>query len=238
MRVSIVVAIASLLASGCASAQTQTPTREITATIVAGGEGRREVAPDKATIMLGVQTRAKTSAAAASTNADRMTAIRAALTRMGIPERDISTANYSLHFEHGRTANDTQYVANNMVTVVTRNLGQVGRIIDAGLGAGANNINSLQYDLHDRTAAQNGALTDAVTNARQQAEAMATAAGGRLGDLIELTTQPGQITPFAMDGARFRMAEMAQSSAPTPVSPGAVMIYASVTGRWRFIPGR
>ena len=237
MRVSIVVALASAMFTGCASAQTQTPTRDITPTIVAGGEGRREVAPDKATIILGVQTRSRTSAQAAATNADRMTAIRAALTRLGIPERDISTANYSLHFEHGRTAADTQYVANNMVTVVTRNLDQVGRIIDAGLGAGANNINSLHYDLHDRTQAQNGALTDAVTNAKQQAEAMAAAAGGRLGDLIELTTQPGQVRPYAMDGAMYRMAEQA-SAAPTPVSPGAVTVYSSVTGRWRFIPGR
>ena len=237
MRAPIVVAVASVLAAGCATAQTQTPTRDITATIVAGGEGRREVAPDKATIILGVQTRARTSAAAASTNADRMTAIRAALIRLGIPERDIATANYSLHFEHGRTAADTQYVANNMVTVTTRNLDQVGRIIDTGLGAGANNINSLNYDLNDRTASQTAALTDAVSNARQQAEAMATAAGGRLGELVELTTQPGQVRPYAMDGAMYRMAEMS-AAAPTPVSPGAVIVYASVTGRWRFIPGR
>jgi uncharacterized protein YggE len=237
VRFSIAVALASVLVTGCASAQTQTPTRDITATIVAGGEGRREVAPDKATIILGVQTRSRTPSAAASANADRMTAIRAALTRMGIPERDISTARYSLHFEHGRTPADTQYVANNMVTVETRQLDQVGRIIDTGLGAGANNINSLQYDLNDRTSAQNGALADAVTNARLQAETMATAAGGRLGELIELTTQPGQVRPYAMDGAMYRMAEMSQS-APTPVSPGSVSIYSSVTGRWRFIPGR
>jgi hypothetical protein len=237
VRVSIVVALASVLVSGCASAQTQTPTRDITPTIVAGGEGRRELAPDKATIILGVETRSRTPAAAASANADRMTAIRAALTRMGIPERDISTARYSLHFEQGRTPADTQYVANNMVTVETRQLDQVGRIIDTGLGAGANNINSLQYDLVDRTAAQTTALGDAVTNARSQAEAMAAAAGGRLGDLVELSTQPVQYQPYAMDGARFRVAEMS-AAAPTPVSPGSVTVYATVTGRWRFVPGR
>jgi uncharacterized protein YggE len=209
----------------------------MTATIIAGGEGRREIAPDKATIILGVDTRSRTPAAAASANADRMTAIRTALTRMGIAESDISTARYSLHFEHGRTPADTQYVASNMVTVETRQLDRVGAIIDTGLGAGANNINSLQYDLNDRSAAQTGALGDAVANARAQAEAMAAAAGGRLGDLVELSTQPAQYRPFAMDGAAFRMAEMS-AAAPTPVSPGSVTIYATVTGRWRFVPGR
>lgn len=235
MRVSVLVPIASVLIAGCANAQT--PARDLTPTIVAGGEGRREVAPDKATIVLGVQTRSRTSAAAASANADRMTAIRAALTRIGIPAKDIATAHYSLHFEQGRTSADTQYVASNMVTVETRQLEKVGQIIDTGLGAGANNINSLQYDLSDRTPTQTAALGDAVGHARRQAEAMAAAAGGRLGDLVELSTQGPTYSPYAMDVARYRMAaEM--SAAPTPVSPGSVSIYATVTGRWRFVPGR
>ena len=194
------------------------------------------MAPDKATIVLGVETRARTPAAAASANADRMTAIRAALVRMGVAERDIATARYSLGLEYtGRTPPDTHYVASNMVTVTTRQLDQVGRIIDTGLGAGANNINSLQYDLVDRTAAQAEALGDAVTNARRQAEVMAAAAGGRLGDLIELGTQPGEYRPFYAGDMAMRMQA---NAAPTPVSPGAVTVSASVNGRWRFVPGR
>lgn len=235
MRVSVLVPIALVLIAGCASAQT--PAGALTPTIVAGGEGRREVAPDKATIILGVQTRSRTSAAAAAANADRMTAIRAALTRVGIPAKDISTAHYSVHFEHGRTPADTQYVASNMVTVETTQLDKVGTIIDTGLGAGANNINSLQYDLSDRTAAQTQALSDAVGHARRQAEAMAVAAGGRLGDLVELTTQPAQVRPYFAAGDMMMRAE-AMSAAPTPVSPGEVTVYATVTGRWRFIAGR
>jgi len=155
---------------------------------------------------------------------------------MGITEKDISTARYSLHFEQGRTPADTQYVAINMVTVVTRNLDQVGRLIDTGLGAGANNINSLYYDLTDRTSAESGALSDAVADAKRQAEVMAQAAGGRLGDLVELGTQQPQYRPYAADVPMMRME--ASMAAPTPVSPGAVTVTASVAARWRFVPGR
>jgi uncharacterized protein len=236
MRNSVLLALTAALTACALPAQTNTSaSREITATITASGEGRREVAADKATIVLGVQTRAKSPAVAASANADRMTAIRTALTRMGIPERDITTARYSVHFEHGRTEADTQYVASNMVTVTTRQLDQVGRIIDTGLGAGANNINSLQYDLTDRTATQQQALAEAVTNARRQAEIMAEAAGGRLGDLVELGTQPVEYRPFY---AGDMMARMQANSAPTPISAGDVTVTAMVNGRWRFIPGR
>jgi len=236
MRSSVTLAFTVLLTACALPAQSTTTTRENVAIISASGEGRREMAPDKATIVLGVETRARTPAAAASANADRMTAIRAALVRMGVAERDIATARYSLglHFT-GRNEADTQYVAANLVTVTTRQLDQVGRIIDTGLGAGANNISQLHYDLSDRTQASTQALGDAVTNARQQAETMATAAGGRLGDLVELTTQPGEYRPaFAGD----MMMRAQASSAPTPVSPGTVTVTAMVTGRWRFIPGR
>ena len=241
MRSSVLLAATAVLTACALPAQTnpgQTNTaRENAAIISASGEGRREMAPDKATIVLGVETRARTPAAAASANADRMTAIRAALVRAGVAERDIATARYSLGLEYsGRTPPDTHYVAANLVTVTTRQLDQVGRIIDTGLGAGANNISSLHYDLTDRTQANTQALTDAVTNARQQAETMAAAAGGRLGELVELTTQPGEYRPFfAGDQAMMRVQA---SAAPTPVSPGQVTITANVTGRWRFIPGR
>lgn len=234
MRASILAAFASILTASCAAAQTGA-SRDITPTITASGEGRREMAPDKATIVLGIETRSRTPAAAAAANADRMTAIRAALTRAGVAAGDIATARYSLHLEIGRTPADTQYVATNMVTVTTRQLDQVGRLIDTGLGAGANNINSLQYDLSDRTAAQAGALADAVTNAKRQAEVMAEAAGGRLGELFELGTQPGEYRPFYAADVAMRMQA---GAAPTPVSPGAVTVSASVNGRWRFVPGR
>lgn len=233
MRVPLVLALATIAATSSA-AQSDTSRNPIP-TINASGEGKREVAPDKATIVLGVETRSKTPASAASANADRSTRIRAALARAGVAEKDISTARYSLHFEQGRTPADTQYVAVNMVTVVTQKLDMVGRLIDTGLGAGANNINSLFYDLTDRTAAEAGALGDAVADAKRQAEIMATAAGGRLGDLIELGTSAPRYQPYADVGVAYRMAAQA---APTPVSPGNVTVTASVTARWRFLPGR
>jgi uncharacterized protein len=233
VRVLLSLALASFAATTSA-AQTDTARNPIIPTINATGEGRREVAPDKATIVLGVETRSKTPAAAASANADRMTRIRNALTRAGIPEKDISTARYNVHFEQGRTAADTQYVATNMITVVTQKLDQVGRLIDLGLGAGANNINSLFYDLTDRSSAEAAALADAVADAKRQADVMAQAAGGRLGDLIELGTQAPQYRPYMGDVAM----RMQASAAPTPVSPGNVSVYANVTARWRFVPGR
>ena len=226
----------SLLALGCGGVGAQSGGLGAQVpTIHAMGAGRREAMPDKATIMLGVETRARNPAAAAAANADLMTAIRAALTQAGVADSSMSTARYSVHLQMGRTTSDTQYVASNMITVETWSLDEVGRLIDVGLGAGANNIGSLQYDLTDRRTIAREALADAVADARRQAEVMAEAAGGSLGDLVDLGTQPAQYQPFLAAEASFRMAA---SAAPTPISAGTVAVSVSVAGRWRFVPNR
>ncbi len=224
------------LTLGCAPLAAQTSSQVIPiSTINTTGEGHREATPDKATILLGVETSARTPAGAGAANADRMTAIRAALKRAGVGDRDMVTSRYSVYVQVAANGRDTSYVTRNTITVETRKLDEVGRLIDIGLGAGATSIGSLQYDLTDRSRISRDALADAVKDARQQAEIMAEAAGGKLGELLELGTQPTSYRPV-YGGAEmsFRMA----AAAPTPISEGTVTVSATVNARWRFIPGR
>lgn len=230
-------AILLAVISGCSPVAAQSSNGQLTPvpTIHATGEGRLEAMPDKATIMFGVETRARNPAAAGAANADRMTTIRAALRQAGVPDSAIRTSRYSVHLQMGRNESDTTYVASNMIMVETRTLDAVGRLIDTVLGAGATNIGSLQYDLVDRSQMESEALAAAVADARRQAEVMAQAAGGRLGELLDLGTQPGQYRPYFAEDQVMRMSAAA---APTPISAGSVTVTASVTARWRFIPGR
>lgn len=218
------------------AAQTQAAAERPTLppSVTAGGEGVRNVPPDQVTIVLGVMTRAKTAAQAGAANAERMTALVAALRRVGLDEKEISTAYYSVHGEMWRTEAETVYVANNSVKVQTKKLNRLGNIIDAALQAGANQVHSMQYDLADRGPATREALALAVRNARLQAEAMAAAAGGQLGVLEELTTEAAQFVPVM---ARAEMA-MTAKDVSTPITPGEVTVTASVRARWRFIPKR
>jgi uncharacterized protein YggE len=226
------------IVSGCSPVAAQTgavTTSSAIPTIHAAGEGRREAMPDKATIMFGVETRATNPAAAGAANADRMTTIRAALRQAGVPDSAIRTSRYSVHLQMGPTESHPTPVATNFITVDTGRLDEMGRLIDTALGAGATNIGSLQYALIDRSELERLALAEAVAAARRQAEVMAQAAGGRLGELLDLGTQSGQYRPVFEQDASFRMAA---SAAPTPISPGSVTVTATVTARWRFIPGR
>ena len=218
-----------------ADSQVQAQSSSRVPSIVASGEGRRGVKPDQVTIMLGVLTRSRTPLAAAGENTERMNRVMAALRQLGLTEQEVTTSHYSLHSEIWRNENDTVHVASNTVQVETTKLDLLARAIEAALSAGATNVSSLQFGLVDRREPTRAALADAVRDARLQAEAMAAAAGGRLGPLEELSTQPTGYQPFmARDMA---MASMQQGAAP-PITPGEVLITAVVTGRWRFIPDR
>jgi uncharacterized protein YggE len=218
-----------------APAPDQAPSRESVPLITAAGEGEQRVAPDMVTIMVAVQTRHRSAVNAGGRNAEQMAAVMKALRGIGLEEAEISTAGYSLHQETWRTPNDTVYVASNTVRVETKKLNLVSRIIDTSMTAGANNVSSLQFGLSDTQPAERVALGEAVRNARARAEAMAAAAGGQLGPLEELTSQPEVVRPYMQE--TMAMARAAADVA-TPISPQDLTIRARVVARWRFVPGR
>src|ERR1700712_562049 len=111
-------------------------------TLSAYGEVR--TAPDMATISLGVMTQAPTADEAMKANAARMTTVVAALKKAGVAERDIQTSGLSLSpqnvYEQNKPPRLTGYQANNQVTVRVMNLPRLGAVLDACVGAGANEV--------------------------------------------------------------------------------------------------
>jgi uncharacterized protein YggE len=69
-----------------------------------------------------------------------------------------------------------------------------------------------------------------VVNARARAEVLAGAAQGRLGTMLELTTQVNEGTFGRAQAYASRLEQM------TTITPGELTISATVLGRWRFEP--
>jgi uncharacterized protein YggE len=229
-------AIAVACVPGAAAAQTPTPTNAPVPAIVTSSTGEAKLTPDRATIYVGVQSRAATAATAARDNAQRQRAVIDAIVGVGISRQQISTENYSVNPETRFDPNTQQtsvtgYMVSNVVRVELQRLDQVPSVIDASLAKGANQINSLDFFSSNSDAARREALADAIVSARGDAEAMARAAGGTLGPLLDLSTADNGPRPV------FRaVANAAMAPAPTPIEPGQQTIRVSVTGRWQFIP--
>ncbi len=206
--------------------------------IVTSGEAQVRVTPDRATILIGVQTRAATAAAAGADNARRQKAIIDTLKAMGILADQIATQNYSVHPEmqyppSGGPGRVTGYNVSNIVRVELRRIDQVGAVIDASLAKGSNQINSIQFSSSTAADARRTAMAEAVRDARADADVLARAAGGTLGPVIEVTSSAPPVRPMYAEVAMRTMAKDAQ----TPIEPGEQVISANVSVIWQFIPG-
>jgi uncharacterized protein YggE len=207
--------------------------------IVTTGQGEARMTPDRATVYIGVQTRAPTAAVAAADNARRQRAVLDTLRALGLGSDQLSTQNYSIYPE-SRFDKDSQqtrivgYAVSNTVRAELKRMDMVGAVIDAALAKGANQISSLEFSSSNTDEARRSALTAAVARARADADAIARAAGGSLGALIEVVFGPSYVPPVRM--MTMQMSAMAAPAA-TPVEPGEQTVRVSITARWAFQAG-
>jgi uncharacterized protein YggE len=223
-----------LLAQSDASRAPERPSISVSA------QGSTRITPDRATIQIGVQTQGATAAAASAENARLAQRVIAAIRALGIGADQISTVNYSVNPEYRHVENRrpqvTGYMVHNTVVVDVRQIEQVGRVIDASLGAGANVINSLDFYASNTEDARRAALAAAVAKARRDAEIIAQAAGGTLGGLAEASVGAYMI-PMRRENLQMMRGDVGMAAAPTPVEPGSELLSVQVTTRWYFVGG-
>jgi uncharacterized protein len=177
---------AIFLIIGNTTAQNTPPginTSQYSGSITVTGNGYVYADPDLAKVTIGVTTEATTSTKAMGDNADAMSAVVAAIKRLGISDKDIKTSTVSLQpkyeYQYPTTAVapsatgmdkavppvPTQtpptslstrivgYTAVNTVTVTVRDMSLVGKVIDEGYNGGANQINGVTFLLSDEKGA-------------------------------------------------------------------------------------
>ncbi len=147
-----------------AKAQDSTPTTgggQIPATVTVNGHGSVSLPPDTASIVLGVDVTKPTLSEAQSAAADQMTAILKVLKNAGIEDKDIQTVNYSVYvqrnYDNNGTAGEiTGFQVTNQINVIVRDVDKVGDLLDAVVGAGANNIYGINFYVDDTTGPASG----------------------------------------------------------------------------------
>lgn len=208
--------------------------------IVTSGQGETKITPDRARLEVSVQTRAATAADAGAQNARKQQSVLDALRKIGFTSEQLSTVNYNLFPEmqydkNGQSPRVVAYNATNTVRVDVRDVGMIGKAIDASLEAGANMISSLSFYSSNTDSARRSALASAVARARSDADAIATAAGGSIGALVEITTNDFA-PPVIYNRAQMSDAMAVAKSAPTPIEPGEQTVSAIISARWVFVP--
>lgn len=189
--------------------------------ITVTGNGTVDATPDHASFDFGVTTEGSTAAEALSRNGSEARAIVQALKKAGIGSSGIQTTDVSLW---PQTSNDgtriTGYQASDSVQV-TAALGRSGPLVDAAVRAGANNVDGPNLDTADKSSLYDGALKQALVDAKGKAQAIAAAAGLTLGTVLKVR-EGGNAAPVPV------FAQKAEA-AGVPIEAGTQQIQASVT---------
>jgi uncharacterized protein YggE len=230
LNLPILLLVLALALSACAPAAgnaAQPRTLSVT------GTGTVSVAPDIAYINIGVHTEEDLAASAVANNSAQTQKVIDALKAAGIADEDIRTSNFSIYASSRYGVNGeplgTFYAVDNTVYVTVRNLGSLGSTLDAVVQAGANSVNSIQFDVQDKSGPLSEARALAVKAARAQAEELAAAAGVSLADVQSVSyyeSYPAPVYDYFGRGGGGGGAEAAMS---VPITPGQYQITASVS---------
>jgi uncharacterized protein YggE len=221
----IAVAMAALTTPPAAA---QTPAKP-PATISVSGEGTVSTPPDLAEIDGGVTAEAKTAREATDAVNKAMAEVIRALKSAGVAEKDIHTTRISLYPQSaparaGQPVQILGYRATNHVRVSVRELAKAPAMLDVMLGAGANEIGSINFLIAEPSKLIDRARAEAVSDARRKAEIYAKAAGVTLGAPLAINEEGAAPPPVRMQ----RMA-LGAPAAPTPVEPGELTLRTSIS---------
>jgi uncharacterized protein YggE len=190
------------------------------------GTGSTNVTPDRASFAFGTVSQAATANAALATSSQSVARVIAALRKSGVAQADIQTSDVSL----SPRMNDNGeailgYTASNTVTATIRKIGDAGDIVDAAVGAGANQVFGPNLLASDQNAAYRNALKGAVANARAKAETLAAASSSTLGRITAIVEGGGAMPMPVAVGAK---------DSSVSIEPGTQRIEATVSVTFAF----
>ena len=221
----------ALIASACTPATVNQAAAIPQRTLSVSGSGNAYLSPDIAYLYLGVHTEKQTATEAVAANNTQTQKVIQALTDFGIDAKDIRTTNFSIwpmdKYDPltNQPTGEKTYAVDNTVYVTERKLDQLGDLLDTIVQAGANTVNSIQFDVADKDAALKDARAAAVKDAGAKAQELADAAGVELGQLQSVSFLDNQPYPI-FDGKGGGGA--AAEAAAVPIQPGQLTFTVTV----------
>ncbi|MCY3991837.1 MAG: SIMPL domain-containing protein [Caldilineaceae bacterium] len=200
------------------------------------GEGVVNIEPDVAAARIGVVVLRSTVKDASSEAGGIMQAVKAALLAQNIEEKDIQTRHFDISAErYGPEGllpeEQVQYRVRNTAYVTIRDLDNIGGVLDAAIGAGANDIGSVRFSLENPASLESEARAMAVADARAKAEELAALIGATVGEVTEISEIIGHGGGF-FDNSFSEMA-MADSAGAFSIGELTLAMQLQVTYRLR-----
>jgi uncharacterized protein YggE len=226
-----VIALLALLVSACGPAAGSQAAQEAPRIISVSGAGTANLVPDMAFIYVGVHTEKPSASEAVKENNAQTQRMIQSLRDFGIDAKDIRTTNFSIYPldkydpATGVSTGEKYYAVDNTVYVTVRSLDKLGELLDAIIAAGANTVNSIQFDVANKDEALKQAREDAVKDAKAKAQELAQAAGVSLGEIQSISFFDSGAYPL-FDGKGG--GGIATPASAVPIQPGQLTFTVTV----------
>ncbi len=199
-------------------------------TIQVTGTGKVSAPPDMATFETAVVTEAPTAAAALEANSAAVQRVLAVLKSLDIADKDIQTSRLDINPRYVSTQQNPEpvisgYVATNQLSVRIRNLPQLGRVLDAVVQNGSNQISSIRFAIDNSAGLLNEARSKALADAKARAELYAHGAAGKVGKVLSIRENA---TPEYRPQPEFAQMRMMAADAAVPVASGEMSMEVSI----------
>jgi uncharacterized protein YggE len=198
---------------------TTTTSSQTAKTLELSGTGRIAYSFDTAEITLGVNELADTPTGAFAAMTAKINQVISATKAKGIAESNLKTGYLSLYPEYNwnngvQTPNG--FRATNTVTIKVKDLNQVAAIMEAAVGAGANQVQGVTFSLSNPDALQGQAIDAAIDNARTQADRIAKKLGTSVKSVqkVQVVSQSAP-TPIPYHSEMAKSVNAGAAGAPT-----------------------
>lgn len=198
-------------------------------TITVGGESSFYVAPDEATIQLGVQTTGRQAQDVSQKNAMTVSEVKNALLSMGISPENIETASYDFSPTYENDGQSIKgYQAQNNLLVKTDDLKQIGKIIDTAIKNGATQVNAVNFHVKNVEAAKDKALRLAVLNAKSKAEAIANELHRNIINVVSVNANNVYVENYQAPNEIMLRSSVGNAAVTTPIAARNLKVRANL----------
>lgn len=194
------------------------------------GSAERLSMPTMAYLDIGVVTQGENLKTVQEENAQKVANVLSAVKEMGIAEEDIQTSGFHVapQYDNEPQASITGYTITHSVTVILRDINQVGEVFDEAVAQGANYAGSIRLDLDQK--AKEGLYEEALREAIDEGEGKAKAIADHIGVHISSPTQVLESETQGDSPVVFQEHAMrADATQGTGIEPGEMAVRASVT---------
>jgi uncharacterized protein len=237
LQLSTAAACALLVSTWAAGAEAERPR-----TISVSGQGEIQAEPDRAVLTLGIESRKPKMEEARAEVTKTVEAVMKLTRDLKIDQKYVRATRINVQPEYNwdnsaRERNLIGYYVSRQVEIDLRDLDKLGRLMESAFDLGVNQAGDPHLDSSKRRDLEREALAKAVADAKLNAEAVAKAAGARLGPPRTIAASSGFVPPpMPMMKAQMMRAEVAADSARQSYQSGQMNFTGSVQVEYDLIP--